>query len=413
MAKPVAQSDATRGTKPSPRLALARRSCMVAHQSPTTHADDMRISVTPQQAPTEWELPCTREESSIHQLSPYIGKLKSRIARDLLLEHTRPNDLVADPFCGCGTIPLEAVSLGRRMFASDTSPYAVVLTKGKLQAPATLEGAERQLARVLGAVANQPLPSTAQVPDWVRKFFHPTTLAEVIRVSRYLVQSRRYFLLSCLLGILHHQRPGFLSYPASNLVPYLRTKNFPRDSYPQLYGYRSIEPRIRAKVTRAFARPAPVTTAEAVVRKASIQNVTLPKKVNCIITSPPYMNALDYARDNRLRMWFLDGNPIDTRLDNTASTPAAFRELTRVLARKAQKSVVPGGRCVVVVGERVTRRGAKAHPSSMFEEEFLANAPSFRLMSVIHDRIPDVRRSRRNHSGVKREHILVFSKESA
>jgi DNA modification methylase len=27
--------------------------------------------------------------------------------------------------------------------------------------------------------------------------------------------------------------------------------------------------------------------------------------IDAVISSPPYMNALDYGRDNRLRLWFL------------------------------------------------------------------------------------------------------------
>src|SRR5271154_7164939 len=60
--------------------------------------------------------------------------------------------------------------------------------------------------------------------------------------------------LASLLGILHHQRPGFLSFPSSHTVPYLRGKAFPRWKYPKLYEYRSHADRFEAKVERAFRR---------------------------------------------------------------------------------------------------------------------------------------------------------------
>ena len=35
-------------------------------------------------------------------------------------------------------------------------------------------------------------------------------------------------------------------------------------------------------------------------------NLSLPSvSIDAIISSPPYFGALDYARDNRLRLWFL------------------------------------------------------------------------------------------------------------
>src|ERR1035438_1917042 len=61
-------------------------------------------------------------ECSLHQLAPYIGKLKSAIARELILAYSRVDDLIADPFSGAGTIPLEALLASRRIFAADVSP---------------------------------------------------------------------------------------------------------------------------------------------------------------------------------------------------------------------------------------------------------------------------------------------------
>src|ERR1700722_4792587 len=73
-----------------------------------------------ERAPSHWRRACTVSENKLHQLSPYIGKLKSSIAHDLIRDLTRPTDIVADPFCGSGTIPLECALAGRRVIASDS-----------------------------------------------------------------------------------------------------------------------------------------------------------------------------------------------------------------------------------------------------------------------------------------------------
>ena len=101
--------------------------------NPMTHYDEFMASPSP--APLHWAEPCTHQECSLHQLSPYIEKLKSSIAQDLILRYSNPGEFVADMFGGSGTVPLEAARLGRRVFASDASLYAVTLTQGKLQAP--------------------------------------------------------------------------------------------------------------------------------------------------------------------------------------------------------------------------------------------------------------------------------------
>lgn len=189
-----------------------------------------------------WHEPCQHTESTLHQLSPYIGKLKSSIASTLIDQYTKPGDLIVDPFAGSGTIPLQSALQGRRVFASDISPYARILTTGKLTAPSSLQLALKQAEKLLLQATLHVEPDLRTVPSWVRSFYHPKTLKEVIRFTRVCIDNKNNFMLSCLLGILHHQRPGFLSYPSSHLVPYLREKKFPRRKYAEMYAYRDLVP---------------------------------------------------------------------------------------------------------------------------------------------------------------------------
>ena len=360
--------------------------------------------------PLRWADSCTHQECSLHQLSPYIGKLKSVIAQDLILKYSKPGQLVVDMFCGSGTVPLEAARLGRRVFASDTSQYAVTLTKGKLYAPPRIESALSDLDRLLKRVESLPMPDLRSVPRWVRAFFHPRTLKEILRLSEFLRNERHYFLLASLLGILHHQRPGFLSYPSSHLVPYLRSNKFPRSAYPELYEYRSVALRLRAKVERALKRPPRNSLLGLVdgIRKSSVESVNLPDAIDCVITSPPYMNALDYGRDNRLRLWFLGESHMEA-MDRALSDLLRFTNAIEVLAKQLQQKMRRGGHCVFVIGEQLIRKRDR-FPSEELLRIFATHAPTFRLCRVMNDVIPDVRRSRRRLAGVKREHILVFRK---
>ena len=79
-----------------------------------------------------WKEDTLAKEWSIHQLSPYIGKVKSSLAKGLILHYTKKKDTILDPYCGAGTIPLEAWANGRNVIANDLNPYAYVLTMGKL-----------------------------------------------------------------------------------------------------------------------------------------------------------------------------------------------------------------------------------------------------------------------------------------
>ena len=364
----------------------------------------------PSPAPSHWAASCTHQECSLHQLSPYIGKLKSVIARDLILQYSKPGELVADMFCGSGTVPLEAARLERRVFASDTNIYAVTLTKGKLEAPLDTETALRDLDRLLEHAKTLPAPDLRSVPKWVRAFFHPQTLKEVLRLSELLSNEQHYFLLSSLLGILHHQRPGFLSFPSSHLVPYLRSKKYPKADYPELYQYRPVTERLQAKVKRALKRPPAQSLHKFVnkIRRSPVDSANLPDAIDCVITSPPYMNALDYNRDNRLRLWFLGETHLEAP-DRAMASLQGFRELIASLLKHLQQKMRQGGHCVFVIGEQ-TFRGGGRFPSEELTRIFLSPPSTFQLCDVVSDIIPDVRRSRKHFAGVKRENILVFRK---
>jgi hypothetical protein len=348
-------------------------------------------------------------ENTLHRLSPYIGKLKSDIASRLVAEYSRPGDLVVDPFAGSGTIPLEACAQGRSAFASDNSPYAAVLTQAKLFPPANVSAALRGANKLL-TLAKMRSPDLRRVPRWVRQFFHPETLREAVAFADVCRETSQYFYLACLLGILHHQRPGFLSFPASHLVPYLRNRSFPRDLFPDLYAYRALQPRLIAKIERTY-KNATMTRRE-ITRKfvlADARHVALPKGFDCLITSPPYMNALDYNRDNRLRLWFCDPQRTRPVEDPATRRRREFEATMRQLVASAEEHARPGAACIFVVGEEV-RRSQESHPAEIVDSIVRHVAPKLRLRGRLHDAIPDIRRARRSYKTTKVEVVLIYKK---
>ena len=214
------------------------------------------------------------------------------------------------------------------------------------------------------------------------------------------------------MGILHHQRPGFLSYPSSHLTPYLRNKKFPKHKYPELYEYRAIEPRLMAKLARTYKRKDfKISADQFSFVQGRVEDVEFPDKVNCFITSPPYMNALNYGRDNRLRLWFCD-NIDATALDKAQPHQKnKFHILMQSFAEKVASSLANDGHCIVIVGDQINRN--KKQPlSKQVTDIFSLHAPELRLAEIIENDIPDIRRARRDCRGVRTEKFLVFEKSN-
>jgi hypothetical protein len=193
-------------------------------------------------------------------------------------------------------------------------------------------------------------------------------------------------------------------------VPYLRDKKYPKSDFPEMYSYRELRSRLIAKLTRTFARFSdPSSVSDLMFRRGTIEHISLPPKFDSLITSPPYMNALDYGRDNRLRLWFIDPHPIRNVDNSVTKKRHAFISAIRHLARKVEVSLKVGGYCVLVVGESLQRTFA-AHPSEIVFQIVSQYAPSLELKQVMCDDIPDIRRTRRECKGIKREHFLVFQR---
>jgi putative DNA methylase len=66
-----------------------------------------------------------------------LPELKRSESADFLRIHAPP---VLDPFCGGGSIPLEAQRLGMRALARDLNPVAILVTKGLVEVPAAFLG---------------------------------------------------------------------------------------------------------------------------------------------------------------------------------------------------------------------------------------------------------------------------------
>ena len=362
-----------------------------------------------------WHGSFNSRESTLQQLSPYVGKMKSGMAQVLVRLYSNPGDTVLDPFSGSGVVPLEAALAGRYAIASDLSPYAYVLTRGKLETPGTQRMALHR-ATLLAEAAEREAQSEdlTGIPEWVREFFHPGTLREVTVAFRVLREQGDYFLTACLLGILHHVRPGFLSFPASHLVPYLRRKKYPPDRHPEMYSYRDLRSRLVAKVRRAYRRPMlPVAWEQRQydVWQANAMNLPIgDATVDTIISSPPYFGALDYARDNRLRLWFLgceDWKQLDSTL--TASSQVYLPQMS-VCLREMDRVLKPGGYCVLVLGD-VERDGKTQHTAEILADLAVNETRGQLVVDTIYDdRIPDERRSRRQTRTTKFERILVMHK---
>lgn len=359
----------------------------------------------------------TSAPCSLHELAPYIGKMRPELASWAIERVSQPGDTIYDPFCGSGTVLLEGALRGRTVIGSDLNPYACLISKSKIEALriGADSGAywQNKIEKYQAEVASEKSHiDLRKVPAWVREFYHPETLRNTLAWRNVLKRHDDNYLLSCLLAIAHHQRPGFLSYPASHTVPYLRTSKFPRDSFPELYEQRSVPPRLIKKSARSARNiTPPKCKISAQIACADAAYWSPSKKVDAIITSPPYMGQLHYARDNRLRLWLL-GHEQWESLDKDVSPYAnVFVERMVKTFENWSRILKNDGTLAVLVGD--TSNSSRTRLDRLVADIAEKSNGAFVLTQTMESAIPNSRRTRKGCTGSTAEALLILKKKGS
>lgn len=316
-----------------------------------------------------------RDSDSLHSLCSYLGAFPASLANYFIRYFSDEGDIVYDPFAGRGTTLLESRLLNRNAITSDLNPIALALSKAKSHSVnvtdvlARISELERGYDEVLFS------PEVDSQPDDIHLIFHPRTIAQLCYLKFVFKNSPSTsvddFLIGTILGIMHGGErkdgsSGYLSISMPNTFSmspeyvrrFIQTKQLNRE-------FRDVFKLLREKVIRILAKHKSPRKEGVVVdcnaREIS-SNIILKQyrgKINLLLTSPPYLGIVNYARQNWIRSWFLDADPeiISKKLDDglnlfewikfSKETLTGFKELMH-----------PKGVAVFVIGDV-----AKSHNS--------------------------------------------------
>jgi len=290
-----------------------------------------------------------RQALSLHEVS-YRACFKPQLPRFFIEHLTNEGDMVYDPFSGRGTTALEAGLLCRKVIANDANPLSTLLSKPRFFPPS--------LEELMNRLDSIPFKEKAEADIDLSMFYHPKTEAEIVSLKEYLDERResgtednidRWIRMVATNRLTGHSKGFFSVYtlPPNQAVSAAsqRKINVKMQQEPEhrdtrviifkksktlLSGVTAVD---RENLQHA-SETARFLTSDARETKAIVSNT-----VQLTVTSPPFLDVVDYVQDNWLRCWFnsLDASDASKTITISRSLEewsaimfGVFRELYRL-----------------------------------------------------------------------------------
>lgn len=313
-----------------------------------------------------------RKGHSIHEIS-YRACFKPQLPEFFIKRLTCIGDVVHDPFMGRGTTPIEAAILKRQPSGNDINPLSVLLTRPRLKSIATAKVSEvlQSICFEGGDVQNEELLA----------FYHPRTLADLEMLRCWIEDLAPLddanpdpivdWIRMVAINRLSGHSPGFFS--GRSMPPNQAVSIKAQLKINEKLGV-SPPPRdvkkIILKKTNTLLRDGSldsVDTALLSVGPAWETKHLASSSVQLVVTSPPFLDIVQYASDNWLRCWFagIDANSVEIAMHRTTE---AWTEMIHSVLVEQARILKTGGYVAFEVGE--------VRNKSIFLEELVTVAAS-------------------------------------
>ena len=275
------------------------------------------------------------------------------IANYFLDKFSEQGEVVLDPFCGAGNIPLAAALSGRVPYCSDLNPFSLCQTAAKLQ-PADITNVTLFMQAVN---LKKPVAIDRSMRDLL-EFYDMETLREIINLRKSLLNSYEQtarFVEVISLSLLHGNNAGYFSVYTNPHVSVSAAQqaqiNMQRKQKP---AYRAVLPRVLKKTAQVTADGIPSVLSKASelailkVQDARDLQFLRSTKVDLILTSVPLPGIKHTSDQVWLKNWFsdIDGSAFFDQTNFTSDIDSWLGFLNESLLEFAR--VLQQGRNVVL-----------------------------------------------------------------
>lgn len=290
-----------------------------------------------------------RQAARIHEVS-YRACFKPQLPHYFIARFTQPGDIVYDPFMGRGTTPIEAALMKRIPYGNDVSPLSRVLAESRINPPDMESIVQRLNSIDWWRPERSPNPD-----DEMTVFYHPKTLHQLYSLQAHfrgrVLDKADAWIRMVATNRLSGHSPGFFSVrsmPPNQAVSISKQKiiNVRNNLQPE---EKKVSDLIIKKSKSLLSQGLPTAREYLFLSEFSDHTPEIDDgAVSLTVTSPPFLDVVDYEKDNWLRNWFLELESPKLTLHKNVGD---WCEFTRRTLKELCRITKPGGYIAYEVGE--------------------------------------------------------------
>lgn len=245
-------------------------------------------------------------------IHPFPARMAPSIALRILSKG-KPHSQVLDPMMGSGTTLVSARLSGHQAFGVDTDPLAVLIASASVQdldvsrcrreAAALLNGAQKRYRDIALADA-YPLGADDETRAFVRYWFDPVARRQLTALTTELMcgEYRARKFLQVVISRMIIAKQGGVSHAidVSHSRPHKRREGQPRRPF-DVFDL-TVNAAIKGAQFRHLSGQPKATAKRGDCRKLPFGD----RQFDYVLTSPPYLNAIDYLRGHKLSLVWLN-----------------------------------------------------------------------------------------------------------
>jgi DNA modification methylase len=298
-----------------------------------------------------------RQSHTIHYTISYRAAFKPELPQYFISRYLhKKKQTILDPFGGRGTTAIQANLDGHYAIHNDINPLSLFLAESRQVIPSY-----DKMESLLQKMDLDHLVGEEENDSDLLHFYHKNTLNQIKNLKKiYKLEKSpemKYIMLTAL-SRLHGHSKGFFSvytFPQISISPSAQKKN--NEKRNQTPDFRPLKERILKKMRTDLVDPLPPFYHEFSKKNVyslqpSTNMQTIPSEsVDLIVTSPPFLDKVDYITDNWLKAWFLDVDLDALRGVSILHSPSQWKEFITSTLKECQRVLKKKSLLVMEVGD--------------------------------------------------------------